>query len=312
MDENILEVNAISKAFYEKSVLQDISFKVKGGKIFGLLGPNGAGKTTAMRILMNILKADSGEILYNNEPRDKSSSLHFGYLPEERGLYPKATVLDMLVYFGTLNNLKKRKAQVEAIRYLDRLGLVDYSDTRINQLSKGMQQKIQFIASFLHDPDVLILDEPFAGLDPINQVVLREILNEYKQMNKILIISTHQMDIVEKICDDICLINQGKVILQGKLSEVKKRYREDAFLIEADNPLTFLHDIEGINIIEEQNNAYKFTLNKPKLTISDFFNMTKGKIKLRKFEIVEPTLHDIFIKLIQEQAQKTNKQKVGL
>ncbi len=312
MQDNILEVKAVNKTFYEKVILENLSFKVEGGKIFGLLGPNGAGKTTAMRILMNILKADSGEILYNSEPRDKKSSIHFGYLPEERGLYPKASVLDMLVYFGTLNNLKKRKAQVEAIRYLDRLGLVDYSDSRINQLSKGMQQKIQFIASFLHDPDVLILDEPFAGLDPINQVVLRDILNEYKKMNKILIISTHQMDIVEKICDDICLINQGKVILKGKLNEIKRKFREDAFIIEADNPLTFLHEIDGINIIEEQNNAYKFTLNKPKLTISDFFNMTKGKIKLRKFEIVEPTLHDIFIKLIQKEMQNTNNQKVGL
>ncbi len=302
MNKNILEVNQINKTFYGNQILKDISFKVTGGNIFGLLGPNGAGKTTAMRIIMNILKADSGEILYNGLPRNECPRQHFGYLPEERGLYPKATVLDMLVYFGTLNNLKKRKAEVEAIRYLDRLGLVDFTDTRINQLSKGMQQKIQFIAASLHGPKVLILDEPFAGLDPINQIVLQKMLYEYKKMNKILIISSHQMDLVEKLCDQICLINQGEVILQGKLTEIKKKYRDNSYLIEADNSLSFLHEIDGINIIEEKNNAYRFTLHKQGLGITDFFNMTKGKIKLRKFEIVEPTLHDIFIKLIQEQA----------
>jgi len=307
MDENILEVNHITKAFYGDTILNDFSFKLTGGHIFGLLGPNGAGKTTAMRIIMNILKADSGEILYNGVSRDDIPREYFGYLPEERGLYPKATVLDLLVYFGTLNNLKKRKAEIEAIRYLDHLGLVDYCDTRINQLSKGMQQKIQFIAAFLHEPEVLILDEPFAGLDPINQIVLRNMLQEHKKKNKILIISTHQMDVVEKLCDEICLINHGEIILQGKLNEIKKRYRENSFLIEADNSLSFLHEIDGINILEEKNDAYKFTISKPGLGISDFFNMTKGKIKLRKFEIVEPTLHDIFIKLIQEQAQKIKK-----
>jgi ABC-2 type transport system ATP-binding protein len=301
MDKHILEVNAVNKEFYGQPILKDLTFKVAGGRIFGLLGPNGAGKTTAMRIIMNILKPDSGEILYNNTLREKMPNLHFGYLPEERGLYPKSTVLDLLVYFGTLNNLKKRKAEVEAIRYLDRLGLVDYSDTQIGQLSKGMQQKIQFIASFLHDPDVLILDEPFSGLDPINQVVLRDILSEYKAQKKILIISTHQMDIVEKICDDICLINQGEAILQGNLKDIKKTFRENAYLIEADNSLDFLHDLKDVDIIEEKNNAYKFKLGRPDMTISDFFNLTKGKIKLRKFEIVEPTLHDIFIRLIREQ-----------
>ena len=181
MEKNLLEIKEVSKKFIETVVVNKLSFMVNGGETFGLLGPNGAGKTTMMRMIMNILRPDSGEILYNNEPRHKIKGLHFGYLPEERGLYPRASVMQMLIYFGTLNNLTKHKAQVEAIRYLDRLGMVEFTNSRINQLSKGMQQKIQLVAAFLHDPDVLILDEPFAGLDPINQVVLREILEEYRK-----------------------------------------------------------------------------------------------------------------------------------
>lgn len=302
METNILEINQVTKWFFENQVINKLSFKVKGGETFGLLGPNGAGKTTMMRMIMNILQPDEGEILYNGIERNKIKSLHFGYLPEERGLYPRAYVLEMLIYFGTLNNLSRRKAEVEAIRYLDRLGMVDFSDTRINALSKGMQQKIQLIAAFLHNPDVLILDEPFAGLDPINQIALSDILSEYKKDNKILIISTHQMEQAEKLCDHICLINQAKVILDGRLTQIKKKYRENAYSIEADDSISFLHDIKGINIIEENNNACKFTLSHDNISISKFFEQIKGRVKMRKFEIVEPSLHDIFIKLVQEQA----------
>lgn len=303
MDINLLEIREVSKKFNETVVVDKLSFMVKGGETFGLLGPNGAGKTTMMRMIMNILRPDSGEILYNDEPRYKIKGLHFGYLPEERGLYPRATVLQMLIYFGTLNNLTKHKAQVEAIRYLDRLGMVDFTNTKINQLSKGMQQKIQLIAAFLHDPDVLILDEPFTGLDPINQVVLREILDEYKKSKKILIISTHQMEQAEKMCDHICLINQAKVILDGTISAIKKRYRENAFFIESDQTMPILHDLKDVNIIEEKNNAYKFSIANKNLSIGELLSKLKGKVKIKKFEIVEPSLHDIFIKLIQEQTR---------
>ncbi len=303
MDINLLEIREVSKKFNETVVVDKLSFMVKGGETFGLLGPNGAGKTTMMRMIMNILRPDSGEILYNDESRHTIKGLHFGYLPEERGLYPRATVLQMLIYFGTLNNLTKHKAQVEAIRYLDRLGMVDFTNTKINQLAKGMQQKIQLIAAFLHDPDVLILDEPFTGLDPINQVVLREILDEYKKSKKILIISTHQMEQAEKMCDHICLINQAKVILDGTISAIKKKYRENAYFIESDQTMPILHDLKDVNIIEEKNNAYKFSIANKNLSIGELLSKLKGKVKIKKFEIVEPSLHDIFIKLIQEQTR---------
>jgi len=304
MESNVLEINDVTKSFGDLPVIDKLSFKVKGGETFGLLGPNGAGKTTMMRMIMNIIAPDSGEIFYNGIERRKTKGLHFGYLPEERGLYPRSTVLDMLIYFGTLNDLSRRKAEVEAIRYLDRLGMVDFTETQISQLSKGMQQKIQFVAAFLHDPDVLILDEPFAGLDPLNQVVLHEILDEYKKNKKILIISTHQMEQAERLCNHICLINQARVILDGNISTIKKKYRENAYFIESDAPLPFLSEMKEINIIEEKNNSYKFTMSDKDPSISAFLAKIKGKVKIRKFEIVQPSLHDIFIRLVHKEAVK--------
>jgi len=298
---NVLQANNLSKDFFGVTAVDDLSFKIRGGETFGLLGPNGAGKTTAMRMIMNIIAPDKGQILLNDEPRFKISNHRFGYLPEERGLYPGAIVLEMLTYFGTLNNLSRRKAEVEAIRYLDRLGMVDFTDRKINQLSKGMQQKIQFVAAFLHNPDVLILDEPFSGLDPINQIVLREILDEYKKKNKILIISTHQMEQAEMLCDHICLINQAKVILDGRLSSIKKKNRENAYLLSSDDDLSFLKNFPDLTILEEGNTTYKFSINDSKLAVSGLLKKIEAQAGIRKFEVMEPSLHDIFIKKIQEE-----------
>ncbi len=303
MSKSILEVNGISKNFVDKTVVENLSMQAQGGKIFGLLGPNGAGKTTTMRMLMNILVPDDGEILFNGQPRKSIPNNHFGYLPEERGLYPGALVLEMLSYFGTLNNMSHRRAEVEAIRYLDRLGMVEYTDSKINALSKGMQQKIQFIAAFLHNPDVLILDEPFSGLDPINQIVLREILEEYKQKNKILIISTHQMEQAEQICDHICLINQARVILDGDLKSIKKFNRENAYIIQSDSNLSFLNDFKELDVLEAGSNQYKISLKKREVTISALVKKIEAQAKLKKIEVVEPSLHDIFIQKIQQQSQ---------
>ncbi len=297
----LLQVNQIHKEFLGVTAVSNLIFSVRGGETFGLLGPNGAGKTTAMRMIMNIIAPDQGEILLNDEPRPKIPNHRFGYLPEERGLYPGANVLEMLTYFGTLNNLSKRKAEVEAIRFLDRLGMVDFTDRKINQLSKGMQQKIQFVAAFLHDPDVLILDEPFSGLDPINQIVLREILEEYKKKNKILIISTHQMEQAEKLCDHICLINQGSVILEGNLNAIKKKNRENAYLLSSDDDLSFLKEFSELTILEEGNSTYKFALNDSKLSISGILKKVEARAGIRKFEVMEPSLHDIFIQKVQEE-----------
>jgi ABC-2 type transport system ATP-binding protein len=302
----LLEVDNVSKNFRTVEAVKNLSFKIKPGTIFGLLGPNGAGKTTTMRMLMNILKPDEGEIRYNGISRLKIERKLFGYLPEERGLYQPAKVLNLLIYFGMLNRLSRHRAEVEAIRFLDKLGLTPYTKHRINELSKGVQQKIQFIIASLHNPEVLILDEPFVGLDPINQIVLRKIIQKYKADGKVIILSTHQLSEAEKLSDYICLINQGKVILDGSLSDIKKRYREDAFYIESEEDLSFLRDINSIEIIEERNQGYKIAFNKKSSSRQKITQMIFEKADVKKFIQVEPTLHDIFITLIRKSPNKVN------
>ena len=236
----MLEIIDLVKTFHNAEAVNGINFNVEKGQVFGLLGPNGAGKTTTIRLIMNILRPDSGEIYFNEVPRQKIPHSTFGYLPEERGLYQRANVLNMLTYFGTLNGLSNHKSEVEAIRQLDKFGMVDYTQARVLELSKGMQQKIQFITAILHNPEIIILDEPFIGLDPVNQLAFTDEINQMKEQGKYIILSSHQMEQVEKLSDNICLINQGKVVLEGKIQELKKKFQENAYYIESDNYLTKL------------------------------------------------------------------------
>jgi ABC-2 type transport system ATP-binding protein len=300
----MLEVQNLSKSFNNAQALDEVSFKVLPGEVFALLGPNGAGKTTAMRLIMHILKPDEGEILYRNEPRAKLRRNLFGYLPEERGLYQRAKILDLLIYVGMLNRLSPHRAEIEAIRYLDKLGLVDYTQKRVSELSKGMQQKIQFILSILHDPDILILDEPFAGLDPVNQKVLRDIVYENKKEDKIIILSTHQMSEVEIMADRILLLNQGRTILEGTLEEIKSRFKENAFYIESDNNIAAIRDIKDIKIIEEHNQSCKFAIIGKEISKEKILQTIFQKIPVKKFIELEPSLNEIFIKLVQERYSK--------
>jgi len=303
----MLEVIELEKSFENIQALDGVSFKAEQGEIFALLGPNGAGKTTALRIIMQILKPDRGEIRYQGESRLKLKRNLFGYLPEERGLYQRSKVLDFLVYIGLLNRLSRHRAEVEAIRYLDKLGLTDYTQKRINELSRGMQQKIQFIISLLHDPEIIILDEPFTGLDPVNQIVLRDIISQNQQEGKIIILSTHQMSEVEKMADQICLLNQGKVILEGTIQDVKSRFHEDAYYLEAPANLDFIKELKDIKILEEHNQSCKFTINNTDILKRKTIQILFEKIPVTKFIRVEPSLHDIFIKLVQEDTQKKKK-----
>ena len=295
----MLEVNDLTKSFDSTLALEGISFKVNPGEVFALLGPNGAGKTTTLRLLMQIIKPDQGEILYRGEPREKLKRNLFGYLPEERGLYQRSRVLDLLVYIGILNRMSRHRAEVEAIRYLDKLGLIDYTQKTIHELSKGMQQKIQFIIALLHNPDIIILDEPFAGLDPVNQMVLHEIIAQSKKENKIIILSTHQMAEVEKIADHVYLLNQGRMILDDSLVNIKSRFKENAFYIETDDKLDSLKEIKDIKILEEHNQSCKIAIegnaNSRKKIVQALFDV----VSITKFIQVEPSLNDIFIKLIQ-------------
>ena len=305
----MLEIQNISKSFENIQALDDISFKVQPGEVFALLGPNGAGKTTVMRLLMQILKPDEGEILYKMEPRSKLKRNLFGYLPEERGLYQRSKVLDLLVYVGILNRLSHHRAEIEAIRFLDKLGLVDYTQKRVSELSKGMQQKIQFILSMIHDPEILILDEPFAGLDPVNQMVLREIVKENKSEGKIIILSTHQMSEVELMTDHLMLINQGRNILEGSLDEIKSSFKENAFYLEAENNISAIRDFKEIKVIEEHNNSCKFAINGKETSKAEILQSVFQKIPVKKFIEQEPSLNEIFIKLVQNSSPKNVKKQ---
>ena len=301
----MLEIKNLSKSFDHTLVLDDVSFRVDPGKVFALLGPNGAGKTTTLRLIMHILKPDEGEILYKTESRSKLKRNLFGYLPEERGLYQRAKVLDLLVYVGMLNRLSHHRAEIEAIRYLDKLGLVDYTQKRVNELSKGMQQKIQFILALLHDPDILILDEPFVGLDPVNQMVLRDIVQENKKEGKIIILSTHQMTEVEIMADHILLLNQGKTILDGTLDEIKSRFKENAFYLESDDKISAIRDIKEIKIIEEHNQSCKFAITSKEISKEKIIYTIFQKLPVKKFIELEPSLNEIFIKLVQNGSGKS-------
>jgi ABC-2 type transport system ATP-binding protein len=300
----MLEVIDLAKSFEKTQALDGISFKIMPGEIFGLLGPNGAGKTTTLRLIMQILKPDRGEILYQDVSRVKLRRNLFGYLPEERGLYQRSKVLDLLIYMGILNRLSKHRAEVEAIRYLDKMGLIDYTRKKVCELSKGMQQKIQFIIAMLHNPEILILDEPFVGLDPVNQMVLREIISQNQQEKKIILISTHQMSEIEKIADHIYLINQGKMILDGTIKEIKSRFKEDAYYIETEDSIAGIKDFQDIKILEEHNQSCKISIKNTDQNKKKIIRALFDKLTISKFIQVEPTLNDIFIKLIQNESKK--------
>lgn len=231
----ILELKNIEKCFGEKKVLTGVSFKAEGGKAFGLLGRNGAGKTTSIRILMDVFPANSGEVLTDGKPIDYNK-VQIGYLPEERGLYPKKIIIDQLTYFAELKGMSHRDA-VKAVDYwLERLGMTEYRNKRLDTLSKGNQQKIQLITALAHDPDIVILDEPFSGLDPVNAMLLKDVVKEQIAKGKIVLFSSHQMSYIEEFCDSIAILNAGKVALHGDLHDIKRNYVRDRLVVRTEHP----------------------------------------------------------------------------
>ena len=231
----ILELKNIEKSFGEKKVLTGVSFKAEGGKAFGLLGRNGAGKTTSIRILMDVFPANGGEVLLDGKPIDYNK-IGIGYLPEERGLYPKKTIIDQLTYFAELKGMST-KAAVKAVDYwLERLGMTEYRNKRLDTLSKGNQQKIQLVTALAHDPDIVILDEPFSGLDPVNAMLLKDVVKEQIAKGRIVLFSSHQMSYIEEFCDSIAILNAGKVALHGDLHGIKRNYVRDRLVVRTEYP----------------------------------------------------------------------------
>lgn len=292
MSEKILDVKNLTKSFDTKIVLDNLSFEVKKGVVFGLLGPNGAGKTTIIRIILDIIRADHGEIKIFGEKFDENLKEKIGYLPEERGLYQKITVLECLKYFAELKNVKKSEDKIDF--WLDKVGLRDYKRKKIEGLSKGMQQKIQLVAAFIHSPELLILDEPFSGLDPINTKMVKDILLDLKREGKTIILSTHQMDQVERTCDRILMINRGKRVLYGSLDEIKSNYKE-SLVVEYEGDLG---RIEGVKKINDYGKYAELSLEED----TDPQEILKRLIEIvgvRRFEMKAPSLNEIFIEVVE-------------
>lgn len=292
----MLQLTSISKSYKGKEAVNNISLSVSKGEIFGLLGPNGAGKTTTIRMIMNIITPDSGNIRIFNE----NSTDRIGYLPEERGLYKKRKVIEVLVYFGMLKGMNKADALDKANLWLKRFDLDDYKNKRIAELSKGMQQKVQFIAAIIHDPDLVILDEPFSGLDPINVKLVKDIILEMKNNGRGIILSTHIMEQAEKLCDKILLINNGNDVLSGKLSEIKKNHGTNTIIIEFNEFEDRLDttEIPFIKSFEYHGNHIEVKMDQnyePQELLKYFIGKN---IKINKFEIAEPSLNEIFMETI--------------
>ena len=293
----MLHVQNLRKVFSSVVAVDDVSFEVQRGEIFGLLGPNGAGKTTTIRAILNILLPDAGKITFDGEPfTDKTRNL-VGYLPEERGLYRKSKVLDTILYFAELRGLLRAEAKARALRWLERFGLADRVNGKVEELSKGNQQKVQFILSVIHNPALMILDEPFSGLDPVNQILFKDVFQELRADGKAVIFSTHQMDQAERLSDSLCLINQGRVVLGGSVREVKKRYGTNSLHIEFEGDGEFLRSLPGVRRSIVYGNAAELDLD-GEIQVSSLIAELNGKLALRKVELREPSLQAIFLQTV--------------
>ncbi len=290
----MLSVIDLKKAYGNTKALDGVSFEVEPGKIFGLLGPNGAGKTTTIRIALGIIEADSGSVLFKGQKLTISMKDSLAYLPEERGLYRKSKVIDVLVYFGGLRNVPPVEARKRAMQWLKRLELGGIANHKVDELSKGMQQKVQFISCLLHEPALLILDEPFSGLDPVNQIVVKDLIREMKTQGKTIIFSTHQMEQAEKLCDQICLINNGRVVLYGDLGEVKRNYGNNMIHMEFEGDSTKLRELQSLASMDLYEN-YAEIKARDGTTPQELLRKAVGLVDVTKFSVEEASLNAIFI-----------------
>ena len=289
----MLQINHLSKQFKNIKAVDSISFNVQKGDIYGFLGPNGAGKTTSIRMIMGIIKPDTGTITLNNYDINTIGRQNLGYLPEDRGLYQKQNLSEILHYFGLLKGLDKESAINQASLWLERFDLGDQQMRKVEELSKGNQQKIQFILALIHDPQLIILDEPFTGLDPVNQILLKEVIKEKQDEGKTIIFSTHQMEQVERLCNNICLINQGQILFEGSLNEIRESHSNDAIEVK------FIGKIDSSKLelffsdFEINENILSGILKKRK---NEFLEWMIPQVNIESFSASVPTLEQIFIK----------------
>jgi ABC-2 type transport system ATP-binding protein len=292
----VVELAGVTKAYESKIAVRDLSLSIEAGQMFGLLGPNGAGKTSSIRMMMGITMPDSGTVKLFDKPFERSTLERVGYLPEERGLYKKMKVLEQLVFFGQLHGLTASDAEKRATSWAKRLEIDEALPKKTEELSKGMQQKIQFIGSLLHDPGLIVMDEPFSGLDPVNAKLLEQTLLELKDEGRAIVFSTHRMDQVEKLCDSICLINKGQAVLAGRVREIKSRYERNHIIVEFEGSAEFLSSSE---IAEAQNFSGHAEIKlKPQGDAQKLLREASAQAKIFRFEMVEPSLEEIFIQTV--------------
>jgi len=289
----------VSKTFVEKKAVEGISFSLNKPGVFGLLGTNGAGKTTTIRMLLGIIKKDSGEITWNGKKVDRKS-VNFGYLPEERGVYPKVKIYDQLMYFAELKGMKKQEADTAIKNWAKKLKVEEYMQMPAEKLSKGNQQKIQFMTAVIHNPELVVLDEPFSGLDPVNTELLKNIIIDLVKKEKYVIMSAHQMSTIEEFCSDILILNKGKTVLQGNLREIKDQYPANRVQIETNESITENIAKLGLEIENEKNNEYTIKIDNEEQAHNLLNELVKDRKKINKFEITKPTLNDIFIEKVGE------------
>ena len=292
-----LIIDSVSKRFGDVQALDSVSLEINPGEVFGFLGANGAGKTTAMRIVLDILRPDSGTITWNGTPNTELPRETWGYLPEERGLYAKMNVLEQLVFFAKLHGVKPKDAERETREWLDRFRIPEYADMRAEQLSKGNQQKIQFIAAILHDPQVLLMDEPFSGLDPVNVALLKEAFLEMKARGKTLVFSTHQMETVEELCESIAILDRGRVVVAGTVRDVRRSTGRQMVrvAVEGDSEMAWLGTIDGVRVTR-RGQDYTEAEVAPGHDPGAVLQAALGRAcKVRHFEMTDPSLEQIFI-----------------
>lgn len=295
----VIDVQNVSKSFGKTEAVKKVSFQAGNGNIFGLLGPNGAGKTTTLRMINYIISPDSGKVLINGRPASPETQKWIGYLPEERGLYKKMKVGEQLLYLAQLKGLSTSESKKRIRYWLEKFDALDWHSKQVGELSKGMSQKIQFIATIVHDPDIYIFDEPFSGLDPINSELLKEIIIEFRDKGKTILFSTHRMEQVEQMCDEICLFNNGRAVLTGNLRKIKKQHGKNTVLLEFSGNASFLDELDRVRINNRSTNFAEIRIldgMNPQSILEEAIKHTE----IHKFEMVEPSLTEIFITTVGE------------
>jgi ABC-2 type transport system ATP-binding protein len=294
---SILTLEHVYKSFNDVHAVQDLNLDLPPGIIFGLLGPNGAGKTTTIRMIMDIIIPDKGKILLMDKPNSQIMRDKVGYLPEERGLYRKMKVSDQLTFLAEMKELKRSQSKERIKYWLERFELSEWADKKMEELSRGMQQKIQFIATIIHEPKLIILDEPFTGLDPVNTELIKNVMLEQKDRGATIIFSTHLMEQVEKLCDSICLINEGTAVLDGEIKNIKKNFRRNSVLMQIDGDGKFLKNPSLVQKFKEVDKHLEIFPAQGK-NVRDILQAAVNEVDITRFEVMEPSLNEIFIETV--------------